>query len=113
MQRSRTNTAITRKLATQEYRNKSPHTKSLMLLEDLDIPITEVSKAVKIDRRSINRAKRAKEEGRELGKNGRPPIFNKEDNDELLRRLYDLRETTTLTKQILKTEVITDISNKS
>lgn len=106
MERSNQKTTIHRKLVTQEYLGKSPHMKSLMLIEEMDILITTAAYAVSLGRSSIYRAIRAKEEGRELGINGRPPIFNKEDNEELLKRLYAILNKVPLTKKILQDEVI-------
>ena len=105
MERTRRNLTIQRKLATQEYRGKSPHVKGLKLLEDLDIFKKEAADAVSLSSRSINRAIRAKTEGRDLGRNGKPPIFSQEDTDELLRLLYLLRESTPLTMKIVQEQV--------
>lgn len=98
MPRSSKNTAIHRKLVTQNYRGEFSHMKGLMLLEELDIFITEAAEAVSLSHTLIYRAIRTREEERELGINGRFQIFNKEDSEELLRPLYTLRETTPLTK---------------
>ncbi len=62
-----------------------------MLLDDLDIYKVEAAEAVSLSSRSINRAFRADQEGRDLGRNGKPPIFTQEDINELLRRLYHLK----------------------
>ena len=77
MERTRRNLTIQRKLVTQEYRGKSPHVKDLKLHEHLDIFKKEAADAVSLSSRSINRAIRAKTEGRDLGRNGKPPIFRR------------------------------------
>ena len=106
MLRSGTNLTFRRKLTSQEYRGKTPHAQGVMLLEEFDITKTEAAEAVRLTSQSMNRALRAKEEGRDLGRKGKPPIFNQDDVDKLLMRLYDLRETTPLTMKILREQVI-------
>ncbi len=49
---------------------------------------------------SRDRAKRAREEGREIERNGRPPIFNKEDVTQLLARFHQIRDTEALTIEL-------------
>ena len=76
MERSERNLPIKRLIATSDCRGKSPHVKKLILLEDLSIYKTEAAEAVSLSRKSIHRALQAKEEGRGLGRNRTPSIFN-------------------------------------
>ena len=109
MLRSGTNLTLRRKLTTQGYRRKTPQYQGVMLLEEFNITKTEAAEAVRLTSQSMNRALRAKEEGRDLGRNGKPPIFNQDDVDKLLMRLYDLRDITLLTMKILREQVIITI----
>ena len=97
--------AILRFVGTQEYRKRTRHERALLLHDELSISKSEAGQMVSMTHTSVNRAIRAREEGRELGRNGRPPIFDKADIEELLARLYRIREVTPLTPAILKEEV--------
>jgi hypothetical protein len=100
--------AIVRFIGTQDYRKRARHERALLLHEELSVSKTESGQIVSMAHTSVNRAIRAREEGRELGRNGRPPIFDKADIEELLRRLYRIREERPLTREILKQEVRSD-----
>lgn len=105
MDRNQQNLAILRTLATQSYRGKSQHAKALMLLQELNVTKAQTAQALSMTPRSINRAFRAEKEGRDLGRNGKPPIFNRDDIEQILRRLFELRENTTLTIDIIREQV--------
>lgn len=97
MTRSRRNLSITRLLATSDYRGKSAYKKGLKLLEDSSIFKCGATEAVSFRTKVLRRAEQAMEEGRGLRIYGQPSISNKDDAEELLRRLYILRESIPLT----------------
>ena len=98
MDRSRRNPRIQRILATQEYRGKTPMNKALMLLQAENVSKLEAAETVGVSRLALDRAKRAREDGREIGRNGHPPIFN----GELLDRFLQIRETKDLTVPVIR-----------
>jgi hypothetical protein len=97
MERSRRNPAIQRILATQEYRVKKPIDKAFMLHQGESVSKLEAAVSVGVSRSTFDRAKRAREDGREIGINGHPTIFNNEDTTALISRFHLLRETNQLT----------------
>ena len=102
MDRSRRNPRIQRILATQEYRGKTPMNKALMLLQAENVSKLEAAETVGVSRLALDRAKSAREDGREIGRNGHPPIFNGEDVTELLDRFLQIRETKDLTVPVIR-----------
>ncbi len=59
-----------------EYRSLKPIEKAIKLVEEEEAFLTDAAEITGVGRKSISRAILAKQENREVGLNGRPPIFN-------------------------------------
>jgi hypothetical protein len=79
-----------RKLASADFRDLSPHAKALKLICDEKISINLSADIVGLDHRCLSRAQVAVIEGRSIGRNRRPSIFNDQENTDLIAHLKDL-----------------------
>jgi hypothetical protein len=99
-------------LATSEYRGLSKIEKGLKLINDENVPNKMAADILEIGHRNLDRAKVAFQEGRELGKNGRPPLFNEEETLSLVGHLKALPADLRITYKELRNQVRTFISTE-
>jgi hypothetical protein len=84
-----------RLLATSDYRNLPPIDKAIKLREDEKLSYRTVVKSTDVTLPSLQRAEKARAEGRELGVNGRPNVLNKAAMEcfiDLVNSFIDMRE---------------------
>lgn len=84
--------SIHRVLSTQEYRGLSPAEKALKLVESKQYGVREALEATGVSAPQYYRAKRAREENRDIGVNGRPKVLGREGEALLIAALDDARE---------------------
>lgn len=92
-------------LSTSEYRRECRHLKAIKLASENNISVNLAAEVVKLDSRSLERAAKAVFENREIGQNGRPCLFNSEENQMLISYLKSLPGDLRLTYHELRNHV--------
>lgn len=81
--------SILRILRTQEYRRLSKVKKALKLIEEEGVSLRQAHKATGASISSIFRAKRAREEARDIGTKGRPKILGNKGEACLIKAIIE------------------------
>jgi hypothetical protein len=98
-----------RKLATSEYRGLSQAQKGIKLMNDENLPNKMAADILQMGHRNLDRARAAIKEGREPGKNGRPPLFNEEEITTFIEQLKVGPADCRITYKELRNQVTTFI----
>lgn len=95
-------------LNREDYRNLAPAAQGVKLMAEQGAKLSEACKATGTDKNAIKRAKKALEEGREVGVNGRPKNLRPGEEEELARIVQsNIEKKTPLTYLEFKDEVCT------
>lgn len=95
-----------RLLSTSEYRGLSNKEKAIKLIENNVASRRIAEEICGVSRRGIGRAMKAKEEGRDIEVNHRPPIFSDDECEELLKIIEDNYPTSGLNYVEIRKKVI-------
>jgi hypothetical protein len=106
MERSKKIAQLRRNLATSDFRGLTQMEKGMKLIEDLNISARIAADILEINQTSFRRALRARADGRQIGRVGKPPIFNEEEEINFLEYLKSLPEDVRLTYTLIRQEVL-------
>ena len=91
MEASTIRTSASRILSTNKYHGKKQAEKAYLLNKEEKIPKLLAAKLTGVNRKAIYRAERALGEGRMVGIQGKPKVFNETDITEILRLIRELK----------------------
>ena len=80
---------LRKNFSTSDFRHLSKVEKAVKLVHDFNVPSSLAAESVNMSRTTLQRATRAVAEEREIGRCGKPRIFNEIENAQLINDLNE------------------------